>query len=247
MFIRIIDDGAGLDTADIRVKAVEKGLLAPDAMPSEKELFALIFAPGFSMVREVTSISGRGVGMDVVKRVVTALQGTITIESELGVGTTITLKLPLTLAIIDGLLVKIGETYFVLPLSMVDECVELTEEDIAANHHQELANIREELVPYINLRQCFAISGSPPASQQIVTTRINGNRFGLVVDQVIGEHQTVIKPLGRFYRDVEEVSGATILGDGNIALIIDIAKLIRAAEMNAAFTKGKQTNTESKR
>jgi two-component system chemotaxis sensor kinase CheA len=230
VFIRITDDGAGLDAAGIRAKAVEKGLIAADAILSERELFALIFAPGFSMVKEVTSVSGRGVGMDIVKRAIDALQGTIDIASKNGRGTTITLKLPLTLAIIDGLIVKIGETFFVLPLSVVDECVELTEEDAAAAHCQELANIRGELVPYISLRQRFAISGAPPAIQQIVTTRIRGNRFGLLVDQVIGEHQTVIKPLGRFYRGVEEVSGATILGDGSVALMIDIAKLIQNAE-----------------
>ncbi len=142
----------------------------------------------------------------------------------------ITLKLPLTLAIIDGLLVKIGSASFILPLSFVDECVELTERQIADAHGRHLANIRGEIVPYIRLRERFGINGSRPAIEQIVTTRVEDRRVGLVVDQVVGEHQTVIKPLGRIYRHVEESSGATILGDGRVALIIDIPKLIQKAE-----------------
>jgi two-component system chemotaxis sensor kinase CheA len=230
VLIRISDDGAGLDADGIRAKAVEKGLLAPDAALEEKELLALIFAPGFSTARKITSVSGRGVGMDVVKRNIDALQGTIAVATERGAGTTITLKLPLTLAIIDGLLVKIGAASFILPLSFVDECVELTERQIADAHGRHLANIRGDIVPYVRLRERFAIGGVRPAIEQIVTTRVEGQRVGLVVDQVVGDHQTVIKPLGRIYRGVEEASGATILGDGRVALIIDIPKLVQQVE-----------------
>jgi len=230
VLIRIEDDGAGIDREAVLKKAVEKGLVAPDATLTDKETFALIFAPGFSTAAKVTSVSGRGVGMDVVKRSIDALQGSIEIASQKGTGTTITLKIPLTLAIIDGLLVKIGEAHFILPLSAVDECVELTQKDIADAHGQDLANVRGELIPYIRLRRRFGIAGTPPEIQQIVTTRMDGSRIGLVVDQVIGEHQTVIKPLGRMYRGVDEVSGATILGDGRVALIIDLGKVTAKAE-----------------
>lgn len=231
VFIRITDDGAGLDTDTIRAKAVERGMIPSDAVLSDRELHALIFAPGFSTAQEVTNVSGRGVGMDVVKKGIDALQGAIEITSQRGAGSTITLKLPLTMAIIDGLLVKIGEAYFILPLSAIDECVELTRKQVADAHGRNLVPIRGELVPYIHLRQRFGIPGTPPEIEQIITTQIDGYRVGLVVDQVIGEHQTVIKPLGRVYRGVEEVSGATILGDGRVALIIDLAKVVRTAEL----------------
>jgi len=231
VFIRIQDDGAGLDRERIREKAVERRLIAADAVLADREIFALIFLPGFSTSRTVSNVSGRGVGMDVVKRGIAALQGSIETASTKGEGTTITLKLPLTLAIIDGLLVRIGQAHFVLPLSAIDECVELTRQDVANAHGQHLATIRGELVPYLRLRQRFGIAGEPPAIEQIITTQIDGHRVGLVVDQVVGEHQTVIKPLGRFYRGVEEVSGATILGDGNVALILDLPKLVHKAEM----------------
>lgn len=225
--IKIIDDGAGLDPEVIRGKAVEKGLIEQNAELTEKEIFALILAPGFSTAQKVTSVSGRGVGMDVVKRNIEALRGSIDIASRKGTGTTITLSLPLTLAIIDGLLVKIGGEMFVAPLSLVEECVELTGEDISNAHGRQIANVRGEIVPYISLRERFLINGGKPDIEQIVITRINDQRIGFVVDNVIGEHQTVIKSLGRFYKNVEGVSGATILGDGTVALILDIPKLVR--------------------
>jgi two-component system chemotaxis sensor kinase CheA len=230
VLIRIGDDGAGLDGEAIRAKAMEKRMIPPETVLSEKELYNLIFAPGFSTAKAVTNVSGRGVGMDVVKKGIDALQGSIEIDSRKGTGTTISLKLPLTMAIIDGLLVTIGDANFIIPLSAVDECVELTRKQVADAHGRNLVQIRGELVPYIYLRERFGIGGTSPEIEQIVTTRIDGRRTGLVVDQVIGQHQTVIKPLGRVYRGVEEVSGATILGDGRVALIIDLPKLVRSAE-----------------
>jgi len=158
------------------------------------------------------------------------LRGAIDITSEKGKGSTITLKLPLTLAIIDGLLVKIGAELYVMPLSLVKECVELTEEDIERSHGRNIANVRGEIVPYINLREQFFINGNKPDIEQIVITEVNDHRVGFVVDDVIGEHQTVIKSLGRFYRDVEGLSGATILGDGTVALILDVPKLVQNVE-----------------
>jgi two-component system chemotaxis sensor kinase CheA len=230
VLIEIVDDGAGLDADVIRSKAIEKGMITPDAELTEKEIYSLILAPGFSTAKTVTNVSGRGVGMDVVKRAIDNLRGSIGITSQKGIGTTITLKLPLTLAIIEGLLVQIGTEYFVLPLSVVEECVELTREDIANAHGRHLANVRGQIVPYIRLREQFIIHGELPEIEQIVIVGIEGNRVGFVVDSVIGEHQTVIKTLGRVYKNIEGISGATILGDGTVALILDITKLYQIVE-----------------
>ncbi len=230
--IEIRDDGKGLDRAAIRAKAVDKGLIGEHDELCDQELFQLIFAAGFSTAQNVTSVSGRGVGMDVVKRAIDALRGSIRIDSEKGVGTTIRVKIPLTLAIIESLLVKIGGDHYVLPLALVEECIELTRRDVAAAHGRNLVKVRDQLVPYLPLRSWFAIAGERPAIEQVVITKINGHRVGFVVDNVIGEHQTVIKSLGRMYRDAEGVSGATILGDGTVALILDVPRLVQGAEEN---------------
>lgn len=230
VLITIRDDGAGLNKERIREKAIERGLITAATELSDKELYNMIFAPGFSTAAKVTSVSGRGVGMDVVKKGIEALRGSIDITSEPGKGSTITLRIPLTLAIIESLLVKIDTSYFVLPLSCVEECVELTRADVQQAHGRNLANVRGCLVPYIPLREQFAITGNQPEIEQIVITSLGGNRVGFVVDNVIGEHQTVIKTLGRMYRDVKGVSGATILGDGTVALIMDMGVLYQIAE-----------------
>jgi two-component system chemotaxis sensor kinase CheA len=235
VLIKIVDDGGGLNPEAIRAKAVERGLIEPDAELSEKDTFALILEAGFSTAEKVTNVSGRGVGMDVVKRSIEALRGTIDIGSQRGAGTTITLKIPLTLAIIDGLLVKIGQEVFVVPLSLVEECVELTEDDIEKAHGRHIANVRGEIVPYVNLRDKFSITEDKPDIEQIVIADVDDNRVGFVVDDVIGEHQTVIKTLGKFYKDVDGVSGATILGDGAVALILDVPKLVQSAVKEEEF------------
>ncbi|WP_028894905.1 chemotaxis protein CheA [Syntrophorhabdus aromaticivorans] len=229
VLIKIKDDGFGLDTDTIRTKAIEKGLMAHDAELSDKDIFAMIFAPGFSTAKEVTSISGRGVGMDVVKKTIDALRGSIEVDSEKEKGTTVTLKLPLTLAIIDGLMVKVGEGYFVLPLSAVEECIELSHEDLHRTNGQHLVDLRGQLVPYIRLRESFGIEGQRPELEQVVITEAGGHKMGFTVDQVIGEHQTVIKSLSKVYKNVDGVSGATIMGDGNVALILDVNRLAQTA------------------
>lgn len=229
VLIKIKDDGAGLDREAIHRKAVEKGLIAPDAELSDKEIFALIFFPGFSTAKTVTGISGRGVGMDVVKRSIDALRGSIDIESEKGIGSTITLKLPLTLAIIEGLMVKIGDAYFVMPLSAVEECIELPHEKSSKDNGRHMVNLRGEIVPYLRLRDIFHVNGETPSIEQIVIAEVNGGRAGFVVDHVMGEYQTVIKTLGALYRDAEGVSGATILGDGSVALILELPKILEIA------------------
>lgn len=230
VLITITDDGKGLDREAIRAKGIERGIVSATTELSDKEIFSLIFAPGFSTAKTVTSVSGRGVGMDVVKRAIEALRGTIDIQSERGVGTVITIKLPLTLAIIESLLVKIGNDCFVIPLSIVEECVELTREDVRNAHGRNLATVRDQIVPYIPLRERFLVRGEQPEIEQIVITQFGGMRIGFVVDNVIGEHQTVIKSLGKMYRDVHGLSGATILGDGSVALILDIPHLVREVE-----------------
>jgi len=231
VLITIKDDGAGLDRDAIRAKAVERGLISASAELSDQEIFAMIFAPGFSTAKQVTSVSGRGVGMDVVKKAIDALRGSIGISSVRGKGTTITVKIPLTLAIIESLLVQIGADCFVMPLSLVSECIELTREDTERAHGRNLAKVRDDIVPYIPLRERFGIAGPVPELQQIVIMTVEERQVGFVVDQVIGEHQTVIKSLGKYYMSVQGVSGATILGDGTVALILDIPMLIQSAEI----------------
>jgi two-component system chemotaxis sensor kinase CheA len=231
VLIQIRDDGAGLDKEAIRARAMKKGLIQGNTADlSERELFQFILAPGFSTAKKITGVSGRGVGLDVVKKAIDDLQGSLEISSRKGEGMTITLKLPLTLAIIDGFLTKIGQEHFVFPLSLVEECVELTRDGMKKACGRNIANVRGDIVPYISLRERFSIDGEPPPIEQIVITRVENNRVGFVVDHVIGGHQTVIKNLGGFYRNVEGISGATILGDGTVALILDAPKLVQSSE-----------------
>lgn len=228
--ITISDDGRGIDRAGVRAKAMEKGFIDSNANLSEREVLDLIFRPGFSTAKEITGVSGRGVGMDVVKRQLDALRGQITMSSEAGKGTTFTLTLPLTLAIIDGLLVQIGCDRFIVPMAVVNENVELHRSERGRSNGRNVVTVRGELVPYVRLREAFSIGGTESDLEKIVIARHGEDRVGLVVDRVLGSHQTVIQPLGRFYRNVNLVSGATIMGDGSVALILDLAGVVHAAE-----------------
>ncbi len=230
VIIRIDDDGAGLDPDVIKEKAIERGLVTAGADLTDREIFSQIFAPGFSTAREVSSVSGRGVGMDVVKKNIEALRGTVDIQSEKGIGTAVVLKLPLTLAIIDGFLTRVYDQHFVFPLSSVDECMFLTKDNQAMGDVRNVVKVRGQLVPYVRLREQFHIHNQPPAIEEIVICDIESQRIGFVVDHIVGTHQTVIKSLGRAYRDIQGLSGATITGDGSVALIIDPAMLAQAAE-----------------
>ncbi|KAF0223483.1 MAG: two-component system chemotaxis family sensor kinase [Rhodospirillaceae bacterium] len=226
VLITITDDGKGLDTLRIRARAEENGLIGPGAKLTESELHQLIFSPGFSTATEISNISGRGVGMDVVKRTIDSLRGTVEVTSTPGQGTKVTLRLPLTLAIIDGLLVRVGRGRYVIPLAAVEECVELTAAEDAHSRGRSFLNIREDLVPFLRLRELFASRIAADPYQKVVIVSSGDLRVGLVVDQVIGDHQTVIKSLSALHADVGTFSGATILGDGTVALILDVANLI---------------------
>jgi two-component system chemotaxis sensor kinase CheA len=229
VLVSVSDDGCGIDMEAVRNRAVEKGLVAPDVKLTESETFALIFQPGFSTAKQVTDVSGRGVGMDVVRQSVESLRGSIDVVSKPGAGTTVTLRLPLTMAIIDGLLVKVSEANFVVPLANTLECIELTREDIEKANGKRVANVRGEIVPYILLRDHFNIRTERPQIEQIMIVETEEGLYGLVVDEVLGECQTVIKSLGRFYHHVQLISGATILGNGTVALILDPQRLVQDA------------------
>jgi len=223
--LAIADDGAGLDAARIRAKAEEAGLISSDAKLADSDLFQFLFHPGFSTAREVTAVSGRGVGMDVVKRTIDSLRGTIDIATTPGKGTTTTLRLPLTMAIIDGMLVRVGNGRYTIPLSAVEECVELPMASDGRSGRSFL-NIRDSLVPFLRLRELFKTSAPPAPYPKVVIVSSGEFRVGLVVDQIIGNNQTVIKSLSKLHAGLQCFSGATILGDGAVALILDIPHLV---------------------
>ena len=224
--ITIRDDGRGINRARVRAKAEANGLIQPDQALNDHELLQMIFAPGFSTAATVTNLSGRGVGMDVVKRTIEGLRGSIDVQSTEGEGSLIALRIPLTLAIIDGLLVRVGSGRYVIPLTAVEECIELSLEDDLRHRGRSLITLREKLVPFLRLREVFATDTRPDPFQKIVVVSTPQGRVGLVVDQIIGNHQTVIKPMSALHRDAATFAGATILGDGEVALILDIAQLI---------------------
>ncbi len=225
--ITVADDGKGLDAAAIRGKAVERGLIPADASMSEAELHNLIFLPGFSTAQKVTSVSGRGVGMDVVKRQIDLLRGAVELQSQPGRGTSFRLSLPLTLAIIEGLMVEVDNERFILPLGMVTETIELTRAQRLDDNARNAVAVRGALVPYLRLRDLFGFPDGDAPLERVVIVNLEDRRLGLVVDRVLGNHQTVLKTMGRMFQGVTIFSGATILGDGAVALILDVPSLLR--------------------
>ena len=223
--IQVSDDGGGLNREKILAKGLERGLVEPGRAMTDAEVYALIFEPGFSTADQITNLSGRGVGMDVVKRNITALRGNVAIASEPGRGTTVTVRLPLTLAIINGFQVAVGKSVFVVPMDMVDECVEFTAE---AGH--DYTDLRGQVLPFIRLRTLFDVPGTAAARQNIVVVKHAGQKFGLVVDALLGEAQTVLKPLSRMFAQVRGISGSSILGSGDVALILDVPLLMQEAQ-----------------
>jgi two-component system chemotaxis sensor kinase CheA len=232
--IEVSDDGGGLKRERILAKALERGLVQPGQVLSDRETFGLIFEAGFSTAEQVTSLSGRGVGMDVVKRNISALRGSVDISSEAGVGTTVTVRLPLTLAIIDGFQVGVGGSVFVIPLDMVEECVAYTAETAAEARPgaaRQYTDLRGHVLPFIRLREQFGLGGAPGLRQNIVVVKHGGSRFGIVVDALLGEVQTVIKPLSKMFAQVQGISGSSILGSGGVALILDVPALWKQTQV----------------
>lgn len=223
--IEVSDDGGGLKRERILAKAIERGLVEPGRALSDKEIFGLIFEPGFSTAEQVTNLSGRGVGMDVVKRNITALRGSVSVHSVEGVGTTVSVRLPLTLAIINGFQVGLGKSVFVIPMDMVEECVEFN-----AEPGRDYINLRGQVLPFVRLRERFGVAGVAGRRESIVVVRYGARKAGIVVDTLLGEFQTVIKPLGALFAGVRCISGSSILGSGEVALILDVAALLNDIE-----------------
>jgi two-component system chemotaxis sensor kinase CheA len=226
VIITVSDDGRGLDPARIRAKAIEKGLLAADAQISDTDLFQFVLLPGFSTAKNVSALSGRGVGLDVVKRTIEQLRGRIELRSQPGKGAEFSLSLPLTLAIIDGLMVGVGDDRYILPLSLAREAIDLPAGHQIGSQRRNLVSIRGESIPYLRLRDLFDY-GTPKAGlrERVVIMELEQTKLGLVVDEVLGNHQTVIKSLGWIAPSAPVFSGATVLGNGRVALIVDIPAL----------------------
>jgi two-component system chemotaxis sensor kinase CheA len=226
--IEVGDDGGGMDRDRIRARGIERGLITADTVLSDQDILQLVFEPGFSTAETITSLSGRGVGMDVVKRNIEALKGEIDIQSVSGEGTVVRLRMPLTLAIIDGFRVGVGASAFVIPLDLVIECLDLTGAQASTSQY---LNLRGEVLPFLRLRELFEIDAPPPARQAVVVVQYGMSRAGLVVDRLEGELHAVIKPLGQLFRGVKGLSGSTILGSGAVALILDVPDLIQRASV----------------
>ncbi len=237
VLITVSDDGRGMNREAIRAKAEERGLIAPGAEVPDSDLLGLVFEAGFSTAAVVSDVSGRGVGMDVVRQTVDALRGSLMVDSPPGLGASVTLRLPLTLAIIDGLLVQVSGGQYVIPLAAVEECVDLTPAEDARWTRRNFLNLRGDLVPFLRMRDLFGVSERPEGFQKVVIVTSGGMRVGLVVDHVIGQYQTVIKSLSRLLDEADQFSGATILGDGSVALILDVAHLIDFAQALEAERK----------
>jgi len=233
--VEVSDDGRGLNRDRILNKAIERGLIASGEGMSDQEVYQLIFEPGFSTAEQLTSLSGRGVGMDVVKRSIEALRGVITLNSQPGQGTLTQMRLPLTLAIIDGFMVSVATARFIVPLDMVVECIELPSDALVADQPRYL-NLRGELLPYVCLRQTFDIAGETLRRPSVVVVRSGELKTGILVDNLHGEIQTVIKPMGGIFRHMRAISGTSILGTGDIALILDINQLVQGSIERSART-----------
>jgi len=225
VIVQITDDGAGINVKKVREVAIRKGFVSPETVLSEKELVNLIFFPGFTTTENVSEVSGRGVGMDVVKRRISEVRGDVEIETKTDAGTTITITLPLTLSIIDTLLVKLGNSQFMIPLDSVDNCYEIFHTELFTSSSNRVV-LGGELIPFLYLRDEFGITGESLETERMVVVKYNNKHIAIVVDLIIGQHQAVLKPLGDIFKEQDIISGGSILGDGDIALVIDTNKLI---------------------
>ncbi|MCG8697793.1 MAG: chemotaxis protein CheA, partial [Bacteroidales bacterium] len=237
VFIQVQDDGKGINKDYIRQKAIEKGLINPTDKLTDKELYDLIFVPGFSTAQNLTDVSGRGVGMDVVKRNIHELRGMIEIDSEIDLGTSVSLKVPLSLSIIDTLLVEIDDESFLVPINTIESCHKVMHADLISSNNQQY-KYQNQLLPYVYLRSFFDFGTNPPEKENMVILSANDRKYGLVVDKVIGEFQAVVKPLGVLHKKQQFLTGASVLGNGNLALIIDtnkIAEHIKETELKRDY------------
>ncbi|MDH5381405.1 MAG: chemotaxis protein CheW, partial [Cyclobacteriaceae bacterium] len=225
VYIHIQDDGNGIDPKIIRNRAIEKGLIQESDTLSEKQILELIFAPGFSTAKKVTDDSGRGVGLDVIKKNISDIRGDISIESIPDKGSSFIMKLPLTLSITDGLLVKIADIFYLIPLNVVNKCYEIKRKDIKKNLNKSIT-LEGEQIPLLHLRDEFGIKSKAPVFFQLIVVENENRKVGLTVDVIIGEYQAVLKPLGKYYKHQDFISGGTILGDGTIALVMNTDKII---------------------
>lgn len=230
--IQIIDDGKGMDPAKIFAKAVEKGVVDASAKMTKQEILNLIFASGFSTAEKVSDVSGRGVGMDVVKSKIQEVRGEVSVDSEIDQGTTLTLDIPLTLSIIDGLLTKINEEQFIFPLSNIERILNPQEVKFNENGIGNIFTYNGEQVQFIDLNNLFYYKPVEDIQKSKILLVKNGDKHvGMVIDQIVGEYQIVVKPLGRFLRKVDMISGASVMGDGSLSLIVDTTRLINYNNM----------------
>ena len=225
VFIQVQDDGAGMNPEYLRQKAIEKNFIKATDHPTNRQLFDLVFLPGFSTAQKITGISGRGVGMDAVKQSIMRLRGEIEMDSEKDLGTITTIKLPLTLSIVDALLVSVAETQLLIPVYIIDSCINIKRKDIL-NSNGRIIHEGEPL-PILDIRTFFNTEGTPPDECIVVMVKYKDSRVGLIIDKVHGEHQAVLKSLGKYFSQQEYLSGGSVLGDGSIALVLDTNKLIR--------------------
>ena len=226
IIVKLQDDGAGFDRARILEKAKRLGLVSASEELRDQDIYGLVFQAGFSTAESVTDLSGRGVGLDVVRRNIDILRGMVEISSAAGKGSTITIRLPLTLAIIEGFSVRVGSETFVVPLEHVTECTELPAEQ-RSPEASGILSLRGSPLPYVRLRRLFSVSGEAPKRENIVVVKINEFHAGIAVDELLGGMQAVVKPLGRAFRSVSGIAGSTVLGDGRVGLIIDVPSLMR--------------------
>ena len=227
--ISISDDGKGIDSKAILKKAVNKGLVSQESELSENQILNLIFLPGFSTSETISDISGRGVGMDAVKKKVEEVNGEVSIDTILGEGTTMTISLPLTLAIVDVLMVEAGELHFVIPLALIEECFELSEYKVKGDRDRHILLVRDENIPYFRLKDIFELETAinEDFEEQVIVVQHGVNKVGIVVDKLIKSQQAVIKSMRKWYKRNEGISGATVLGDGSLAYVLDIVQVVR--------------------
>lgn len=230
VLITITDDGKGLDPQKIRTRAIQRGMISENDQLTDGEIYNLIFMPGFSTAEKATSVSGRGVGMDVVKKNIERLRGSVEVKSEKEKGSVIILSIPLTLSIIDGLLLSVADDKYIVNLNLVDECFDMTDDILHDTNGSNIVKLRGELIPFIRLRELFQYDRHKADAEQIAVVILDGAKIGIVIDNILGQYQTVIKPMSSAFKQLEEISGSTILGDGSIALILDINKLAKAVE-----------------